>query len=297
MSSAIRNKDYFKLLDNLYYNGHSSGDRTGTGTKKLFGGQMVFDLSDGFLPILEEKKVSFNNVLSELLFFLKGHSNITDLHKYNNHIWDEWADENGDLGPIYGVQWRNWTAYIRIDQLGNVISELKSNPNSRRLVVSAWNPSILPDLDLSPSENAFAGLMCLAPCHMSFQFWTREISENNFELSLRVDQRSMDMFLGAPYNIASYGILLHLVAKMVKMKVGKLIFQVGDYHIYNNHSEQVVEILNRYAKKFVGISDYSEKFPKLEILADKSAIEDYEMEDFKLVDYFPDSAILAEISI
>ena len=258
---------YLNLLQEIAESGNSKSDRTGTGTKSLFGRQLHFDLRESF-PLLTSKKVNFTTIKRELLWFISGSTNVKNL---NSAIWDEWADENGDLGPVYGHQWRSWGAPEgkSVDQLQNLIGELRSNPNSRRHVVSAWNVIDLPK-------------MGLAPCHCMFQCYVA-----NGELSLLMYQRSADMFLGVPFNIASYALLTHLLADLCGLKVGDYIHNFGDAHIYNNHFDQVFEQLSR---------DYIPA-PQLELITDCISIDDFTEHDIRIVGYNPHPAIKAPISV
>ncbi|MCL0311685.1 thymidylate synthase [Apilactobacillus sp. TMW 2.2459] len=311
---------YLNLEKYVLNNGHVKGDRTGTGTISTFGYQMRFDLSAGF-PLLTTKKVPFGLIKSELLWFLKGDTNIKYLLEHKNHIWDEWAFKNyvdsdeydgpdmndfgrraandaefkkiyldqkkifcnkilsdekfsekyGDLGLVYGSQWRNWKTSTgeTIDQIKNVIKDIKEKPNSRRLIVSAWNPEDVPS-------------MALPPCHTMFQFYV-----NDGKLSCQLYQRSGDIFLGVPFNIASYALLTSLIAKEVGLKPGEFIHTLGDAHIYSNHINQVKEQLSRTPKNP----------PKLWLNPDKNSIFDYDMDDIKVIDYNPDGPIKAPVAV
>jgi thymidylate synthase len=214
-------KQYLDLLDHVLKHGNAKEDRTGTGTKSVFGWQMRFDLNKGF-PLLTTKKLHLKSIIHELLWFIRGDTNISYLKDNNVSIWDEWADENGDLGPVYGKQWRSWSTPDgkKIDQLNQVITEIKNNPNSRRMIVSAWNPSDV-------------GSMALPPCHCLFQFY---VADN--KLSCQLYQRSADIFLGVPFNIASYAILTYMIANVCDLSVGDFVHTLGDAHLYKNHFEQ-----------------------------------------------------------
>ena len=260
-------KQYLDLLQDILDNGVDKGDRTGTGTRSVFGRQMRFDLSKGF-PLLTTKKVYLKGIIYELLWFLKGDTNIHYLQEHNVHIWDEWADENGNLGPVYGSQWRNWNGE-GIDQIKNLVDTLKKNPNDRRMIVTAWNPSEVPN-------------MALPPCHMMFQFYVA-----NNKLSCMLYQRSCDMFLGVPFNIASYALLTMMIAHVCGFELGEFIHTLGDTHIYNNHFEQVKLQLSREPKPL----------PKMLIKRKVDSIDDFKFEDFELVDYDPWPAIKAEVSV
>jgi thymidylate synthase len=276
-------EQYLAFLKYIKENGVNKQDRTYTGTRSIFGYQMRFDLKAGF-PMVTTKKIPIKSIIYELLWFLKGDTNIHYLNQNGVYIWNQWADDNGDLGPIYGQQWRSWPTQEggTIDQIQWVINEIKQNPLSRRLVVSAWNPSFLPDESLSPSENARMGLQALAPCHMLFQFYI----VNNC-LSCLMYQRSADAFIGVPFNIASYALLTHMIAHQCDLDVGELIFSAGDCHIYNNHQKQVALQLSR--------SPY--KRPMLYIHRKAQNIDDYEYADFELYDYKHHPAIKAHVAV
>jgi len=273
-------QQYLDLLKDIRDNGAGKDDRTGTGTRSVFGRQMRFDLSEGF-PLLTTKKVFLKGIIHELLWFLKGETNIKYLVDNGVHIWDEWADENGELGPVYGAQWRNWNGE-GIDQITNAISELKNNPNNRRIIVSAWNPSVMPDTKKSFSENVANGKAALPPCHSLFQFY---VSEG--KLSCQLYQRSADVFLGVPFNIASYALLTMMVAQVCDLKVGDFVHTFGDVHIYNNHVDQVNEQLARDPKKL----------PTMRLNTEVKDIFAFKYEDFTLEGYDPDPAIKAPISV
>lgn len=258
-------KQYLDLLTDILSEGYNTPNRTGVDTISLIGQQMRFDLSEGF-PLLTTKKVNFKAIAVELLWFLRGETNLDFLHKHNVHIWDEWATEYGGLGRIYGHQWRNFNH--EIDQISNVIESLKTDPYGRRHIVTAWNPS---DIE-------FMQLPC---CHVMFQFFVRE-----GKLSCHLYQRSADMFLGVPFNIASYSLLTHMVAKVVGLEVGEFIWTGGDCHIYYNHLEQVAEQLDREEREL----------PKLELPA-RESIFDYQLEDFVITGYNPYPAIKAEVAV
>jgi thymidylate synthase len=266
---------YEELLLHIMWNGTWKTDRTGTGTFSIFGAQLRFDLRRGF-PLITSKKVPFNLIVSELLWFLRGQTNISHLHKSNNHIWDEWADENGDLGPIYGAQWRSWPGSDdpywsrNIDQIAEVIHSIKTNPDSRRHIVSAWNVAQLPD-------------MKLPPCHVLFQFYVAD-----GHLSCQLYQRSADMFLGVPFNIASYALLTHMVAHVCDLEVGEFIHTFGDAHIYLNHVDQVRELLNRPVVLTV---------PELSLNPEVKDIDDFTMSDIKLHNYHPHGPIAAPVAV
>lgn len=273
-------KQYLNLLQDIRDNGPSKGDRTGTGTRSVFGRQLRFDLSQGF-PLLTTKKVFLKGIIHELLWLLSGDTNIKYLVDNGVNIWNEWADEKGDLGPVYGAQWRNWNNE-GIDQIANAINELKNNPNNRRIIVSAWNPSVMPDTKKTFAENVANGKAALPPCHAWFQFY---VSEG--KLSCQLYQRSADVFLGVPFNIASYALLTMMVAQVCDLQVGDFVHTFGDVHIYNNHVDQVNEQLSRTPKKL----------PQMKINPEVKNIFDFKYEDFELVGYNPDPAIKAPVSV
>ncbi len=245
-------------------------DRTGTGTNSIFGWQMRFNLKEG-LPLLTTKKLHLKSIIHELLWFINGDTNISYLKKNNVSIWNEWADENGDLGPVYGKQWRRWEAPDgrKLDQLDDVIRSIKNNPNSRRMIVSAWNPSDV-------------GSMALPPCHCLFQFYV-----SNQKLSCQLYQRSADIFLGVPFNIASYAILTHMIANVCGLSVGDFVHTLGDAHIYKNHLDQVQTQLLRNTMKLPNLN-FRKKF---------ETINDFQFEDFEIVDYNPHPSISAPVAV
>ena len=253
-------------------------DRTGTGTISLFGAQMRFCLSDGF-PLLTTKKLHTRSIFHELLWFLKGDTNIKYLHDHKVSIWDEWATKEGDLGPVYGKQWRDFNG---VDQISWLIDEIKTNPDSRRLVVSAWNPEVLPDVSLSPSDNASRGKMALPPCHCLFQFYVVD-----GRLSCQLYQRSADIFLGVPFNIASYSLLTHMVAQVCDLAVGDFVHSFGDVHLYLNHMDQALTQLERDPRPL----------PTLRLNPAVSDIFEFTYEDIEIVDYDPHPSIKAPISV
>ena len=264
-------KQYLDLLRHVRENGTFKGDRTGTGTYSVFGYQMRFDLSEGF-PLVTTKKIHFKSVVHELLWFLKGDTNTQYLKENGVRIWDEWADENGDLGPVYGFQWRNWPNAngASVDQVKQVVEQLKSNPNSRRIIISAWNPSDLPDETVSPQQNVKEGRMALAPCHAFFQFY---VSEG--KLSCQLYQRSADIFLGVPFNIASYALLTLMLAQVCDLEPGDFVHTLGDAHLYTNHQEQVELQLSRDPLPL----------PQMKLNPAIKDIFDFTFDDFELVDY------------
>lgn len=261
---------YETLLEHCYKTGVDKSDRTGVGTRSVFGYQMRFNLAEGF-PLVTTKKLHIRSIVHELLWFLSGSSNIKYLHDNGVSIWDEWADENGDLGPVYGVQWRNWPAPDgrKIDQISNLIEGIKRNPDSRRHLVVAWNP-------------AEVDKMALPPCHCLFQFYVA-----NGKLSCQLYQRSCDIFLGVPFNIASYSLLTHMVAQQCDLEVGDFVWTGGDCHIYKNHFEQVELQLSRTPRAY----------PKLVINRKPSSIFDYKFEDFVIEGYDPWPHIKAPIAV
>jgi thymidylate synthase len=273
-------KQYLDLLKHIKENGVEKGDRTGTGTKSVFGYQMRFDLSEGF-PMLTTKKLHLKSIIYELLWFLKGETNIKYLNGNGVRIWDAWADEEGELGPIYGHQWRNWNGE-GIDQITEVIDMIKNNPDSRRMLVSAWNPSVLPDTSVSFSENVANGKAALPPCHAFFQFYVADD-----KLSCQLYQRSADVFLGVPFNIASYALLTMMMAQVTGLEYGDFVHTFGDVHIYNNHKEQIELQLSRSPKKL----------PRMELNPEVKNIFDFTYKDFNLVDYFPHPHIKGRVSV
>ena len=273
-------RQYLDLMQRVMNEGVIKQDRTGTGTKSIFGHQMRFDLSKGF-PCITTKKLHLKSIIYELLWFLKGDTNINYLKEKGVKIWDGWANENGDLGPVYGSQWRNWNG-DNIDQISDLIDTINNNPKSRRMIVSAWNPSVLPDTSKTFSENVKNGKAALPPCHAFFQFY---VAEN--KLSCQLYQRSADIFLGVPFNIASYSLFTHMIAHVCNLKVGEFIHTFGDAHIYTNHFEQVNLQLSRKPKKL----------PKLIISRKVKDIFDFQFEDFEISDYDPHPHIKGVVSI
>ncbi len=273
-------KQYFDLVNYVLQNGTEKGDRTGTGTKSVFGYQMRFDLNEGF-PMVTTKKLHLKSIIYELLWFIKGDTNIKYLQENGVRIWNEWANENGDLGPVYGHQWRNWNS-DDIDQLKEVIEILKKNPDSRRMLVSAWNPSVLPDTSKSFSENVANGKAALPPCHAFFQFYVAD-----GKLSCQLYQRSADIFLGVPFNIASYALLTMMIAQVCGYEVGEFVHTFGDAHIYSNHYEQLELQLSRDFRKL----------PTMKINPDIKNIEDFKFEDFELINYNPHPHIKGKVAV
>ena len=273
-------KQYHDLVKHVLENGTQKGDRTGTGTISVFGYQMRFDLSEGF-PMVTTKKLHLKSIIHELLWFLKGDTNIAYLQENGVKIWDAWADENGNLGPVYGHQWRNWNSE-EIDQITELIETLKTNPNSRRMLISAWNPSVLPDTTVSFSENVANGKAALPPCHAFFQFYV-----SDGKLSCQLYQRSADIFLGVPFNIASYALFTMMVAQVCGFEAGEFIHTFGDAHIYNNHIEQVNLQLSREPKKL----------PIMKLNPNVTNIFDFTFDDFTLEGYEPHEHIKGAVSV
>ena len=273
-------KQYLDLVKHVIENGAEKHDRTGTGTKSVFGYQMRFDLSEGF-PMVTTKKVHLKSMIYELLWFLKGDTNINYLKENGVRIWNEWADENGDLGPVYGHQWRNWNSE-EIDQISDIIETLKNNPDSRRMLVSAWNPSVLPDTSKSFDENVANKKAALPPCHAFFQFYVA-----NGKLSCQLYQRSADVFLGVPFNIGSYALLTMMMAQVCGYEAGDFIHTFGDAHIYSNHMEQIELQLSREPRPL----------PKILINPNVKDIFDFKFEDFTLKDYNPHPHIKGAVAI
>lgn len=263
-------KQYLDLLDRIVTEGHPKGDRTGTGTQSVFGHQMRFNLEDGF-PLLTTKKLHLKSIIYELLWFLKGDTNVKYLQEHGVRIWNEWADENGELGPVYGHQWRSWPDYQggTIDQIQNVLDQIKHTPDSRRMIVSAWNP-------------AEVDQMALPPCHCLFQFYVAE-----GKLSLQLYQRSADTFLGVPFNIASYALLLMMIAQVTGLKPGEFIHTTGDTHLYLNHLEQANLQLTRTPRPL----------PVMKLNPDVKDLFAFQYEDFELTDYNPWPHIPAQVSV
>lgn len=276
-------QQYLNLLQTLLDTGHKKGDRTGSGTLSVFGHQMRFNLADGF-PLVTSKKVHVKSIIHELLWFLKGDTNIRYLQENGVTIWNEWADANGNLGPVYGAQWRNWSAGQgeTIDQIAQVVEQIKNTPNSRRMLVSAWNVADLPDESQTPQTNVANGKMALAACHALFQFYVVD-----GKLSCQLYQRSCDTFLGLPFNIASYALLTHMLAQQSDLQVGDFVWTGGDVHLYMNHLEQAKLQLSRQPFPL----------PRLNIKRKPASIFDYQFEDFDIVDYQSHAAIKAPISV
>lgn len=263
-------QQYLDLMQHVLDRGTDKADRTGTGTRSVFGYQMRFNLADGF-PVLTTKKLHLRSIIYELLWFLRGDTNIGYLHEHNVSIWDEWADADGNLGPVYGYQWRSWPAPdgSHIDQISNLLQQIKHNPDSRRLIVSAWNPALIDE-------------MALPPCHALFQFYVVE-----GKLSCQLYQRSADIFLGVPFNIASYALLTMMIAQVCDLEPGEFIHTLGDAHLYSNHFEQAKLQLSRTPKKL----------PQMHLNPDVKDLFSFQFEDFTLTDYHPDAHIKAPVAI
>lgn len=276
-------KQYLDLMRHVRDNGVEKGDRTGTGTKSVFGHQMRFDLTAGF-PLVTTKKCHLKSIIYELLWFLKGDTNTRYLRENGVKIWDEWATETGDLGPVYGYQWRSWPAPNNesIDQISQLLEQIRSKPNSRRLIVSAWNPAQLPDESVSPQQNVREGRMALAPCHTFFQFYVAE-----GRLSCQLYQRSADIFLGVPFNIASYALLTMMIAQVLDLKPGDFVYTLGDAHLYLNHMEQVETQLVREPRPL----------PTMHLNPEVKDLFAFDFADFELLGYDPHPHISAPIAV
>lgn len=276
-------KQYLDLMRHVRDNGVLKGDRTGTGTRSVFGYQMRFDLQEGF-PLVTTKKLHLRSIIHELLWFLKGETNIAYLKENGVKIWDDWATEEGDLGPVYGYQWRNWPlpGGGHVDQIAQLVEQIRKTPNSRRLIVSAWNVADLPDESISPQANVAQGRMALAPCHAFFQFYVAD-----GRLSCQLYQRSADIFLGVPFNIASYALLTMMLAQVCGLQPGDFIHTLGDAHLYSNHMEQVETQLCRTPHLL----------PTMKINPDVGSIFDFRFEDFVLMGYRHHEHIKAPIAV
>lgn len=276
-------KQYLALLQDVMDNGVEKGDRTGTGTRSVFGRQLRYDLSEGF-PLMTTKKLHIRSILHELLWFLSGETNIKYLKDNGVSIWDEWATEDGELGPVYGAQWRKWRGEDGKvhDQVAALVDGLKNNPNSRRHIISGWNVALLPDESKKPWENAKAGLMALPPCHLLYQFY---VAEGKLSASLYI--RSNDLFLGNPYNTASLAFLTHMLAQQCDLDVGDIVISIGDAHIYANHYDQVNEQLSRTPGSL----------PQLVIKRKPGSIFDYQFDDFEIINYEAQAHIKAPIAV
>ena len=273
-------QQYLDLIRHIQTNGVTKTDRTGTGTKSVFGYQMRFDLSKGF-PMVTTKKLHLKSIIHELLWFLKGDTNIAYLQENGVRIWNEWADENGNLGPVYGHQWRNWNSE-KIDQIKDIIHTLKTNPDSRRMLVSAWNPSVLPDTSKSFAENVANNKAALPPCHAFFQFYVAD-----GKLSCQLYQRSADVFLGVPFNIASYALLTMMMAQVCELEAGDFVHTFGDAHIYSNHKEQIELQLTRTPRTL----------PTMRINPEVKDLFAFTYDDFELLDYNPHPLIKGAVAI
>ena len=273
-------KQYLELVRHVLQNGEVKEDRTGTGTKSIFGYQMRFDLSKGF-PMVTTKKLHLKSIIYELLWFLKGDTNIEYLKENGVNIWNAWADKNGDLGPVYGFQWRNWNN-DGIDQIKILVKDLVNNPNSRRHLISAWNPSVLPDTSKSFESNVANGKAALPPCHAFFQFYV-----SNQKLSCQLYQRSADVFLGVPFNIASYSLLTMMIAQVCNLKLGDFVHTFGDAHIYSNHFEQMNIQLKRNPRSL----------PTMKLNPFVTDILDFTFEDFTLEGYDPHPHIKGKVAV
>jgi len=276
-------KQYLALLQDVMESGVEKGDRTGTGTRSVLGRQVRYDLAEGF-PLLTTKKLHIRSILHELLWFLSGETNIKYLQDNGVSIWNDWATESGELGPVYGAQWRRWAGADGqvFDQVAALVEGLKNNPDSRRHIISGWNVALLPDESKKPWENAEAGLMALPPCHLLYQFYVA-----NGKLSASLYIRSNDLFLGNPYNTASLAFLTHMLAQQCDLDVGEIVMSIGDAHIYTNHFEQVKTQLARTPGAL----------PKLVIKRKPDSIFDYQFDDFEIVDYVSQAHIAAPIAV
>ena len=273
-------KQYLDLVNHVLEYGNQKGDRTGTGTKSVFGYQMRFNLSEGF-PMVTTKKLHLKSIVYELLWFLKGDTNIQYLTDNGVRIWNEWADDNGNLGPVYGHQWRNWNS-DEIDQIKLVIEALKTNPNSRRMLVSAWNPSVLPDNSKSFADNVANGKAALPPCHAFFQFYVHD-----GKLSCQLYQRSADVFLGVPFNIASYALLTHMMAQVCGLEAGTFVHTLGDAHLYMNHLDQAREQVSREPLAL----------PTIKLDSTITSIDDFTFESLEVIGYEHHPHISAPIAV
>jgi thymidylate synthase len=276
-------KQYLALLQDVMDNGVDKGDRTGTGTRSVLGRQVRYDLAEGF-PLLTTKKLHIRSILHELLWFLSGETNIQYLQDNGVSIWDAWATDAGELGPVYGAQWRRWQGADGqvFDQVAALVDGLKNNPDSRRHIISGWNVALLPDESKKPWENAEAGLMALPPCHLLYQFY---VADGKLSASLYI--RSNDLFLGNPYNTASLAFLTHMLAQQCDLDVGEIVMSIGDAHIYTNHFEQVKTQLGRTPGAL----------PQLKIKRKPDSIFDYQFEDFEIVNYEAQAHIAAPIAV
>lgn len=304
MNETYHDYEYMELVEKILEEGVQKGDRTGTGTISLPFQQMRFDLSNGSIPLLTSKKMFTRGIIHEILWYLKGDTNINYLLDNNVHIWDEWADENGDLGPVYGKQWRHWDTYQPapdmaynlpkdgpgffvegepVDQVANIIHQLRTNPNDRRMLVLAWNPATLPDTSKSFSENVANGKCALPPCHAMFQFWT----DGKDELRCHLYQRSCDVGLGVPFNIVQYSILTHMIAHVTGFKAREFVWTGGDVHIYNNHIEALEQQMD--CKPYPS--------PTLKLNPDVKEIDHFTFDDFEIVGYESHPTIKMAVSV
>ncbi|RUO33554.1 thymidylate synthase [Aliidiomarina sanyensis] len=276
-------RQYLDLMRHVLEHGTVKEDRTGTGTRSIFGYQMRFDLAAGF-PLVTTKKCHLRSIIHELLWFLKGETNIQYLKENGVSIWDEWATEDGDLGPVYGAMWRNWPTPDggTVDQISELIAQIKRNPDSRRLLISAWNPALLPDTRMTPRENAAAGKQALPPCHTLFQFYVAD-----GKLSCQLYQRSADIFLGVPFNIASYALFTMMVAQVCELELGEFIHTFGDAHLYSNHLEQAKLQLSREPHPL----------PQMRLNPDVKDLFAFTYDDFELVNYQAHPHIKAPVAI
>ena len=276
-------KQYLDLMQHVLDTGTTKSDRTGTGTISVFGHQMRFNLAEGF-PLVTTKKCHLRSIIHELLWFIAGDTNIKYLNDNGVKIWDDWATEDGELGPVYGAQWRSWPTADggSIDQLAELIEQIKNNPDSRRLIISAWNPAVLPDAGVKPHENAANGKQALPPCHTLFQFYVAD-----GKLSCQLYQRSADIFLGVPFNIASYALFTMMIAQVCDLELGDFVHTLGDAHLYLNHLEQTKLQLSREPRAL----------PQMKINPAVKSIFDFKFEDFELVGYDPHPHIKAPISV
>ena len=273
-------RQYLDLIQHVIDNGVTKEDRTGTGTRSVFGYQMRFDLNEGF-PMVTTKKLHLKSIIHELLWFLKGDTNIGYLNENGVKIWDAWANENGDLGPVYGYQWRNWNGE-GIDQISELVETIKTNPDSRRMIISAWNPSVLPDTSVSFEENVAKGKAALPPCHAFFQFYV-----SDGKLSCQLYQRSADIFLGVPFNIASYALLTMMLAQVTDLGYGDFVHTFGDAHIYSNHMDQIRLQLSRDPRPL----------PQMILNPEVKNIFEFTFKDFNLVNYNPHPHIKGAVSV
>lgn len=272
-------KQYLDLAKKVLEEGKKREDRTGVGTTGIFGAQLRFDLSEGF-PLMTTKKLNIKAIIIELLWFLKGETNIQYLLENDVHIWDAWADKNGDLGPVYGKQWRDFNGE-GLDQISDLITNLKNDPYSRRHIISAWNPLVLPDTSKSFAENVKNGKAALPPCHAFFQFYVAPNPNGGKQkLSCQLYQRSADIFLGVPFNIASYSLLTMMVAEVCDFEVGDFVHTFGDVHIYDNHQEQIQEQISRIPKKLPHLTIKTRKEN-----GEKKSVFDFKYEDFEILNY------------